>query len=167
MFARSYWPAAYWPDAFFPQSGEAQQSEPVVVSDCRVAVTIRVAPRLITSTLGAVYDNQPGGTMGDVAFRLNDNRLRFTVTDQAGAAINDATFELTDIYDDCGETVGGMTFPAALAYVAGSAGEYEVTLIAALALVDSMEYHATVAGVANGYTVRLDYPFIARDRTVK
>ena len=84
----------------------------------------------------------------------------------AGTFINDATVEVTLLDKETGAEIDGQTWPHALAYVAGSAGNYRGILTDALQLTPEQRLVAVVDAVKDANTGHWEIPEVARLRDV-
>jgi|LWDU01.1.fsa_nt_gi hypothetical protein len=81
------------------------------------------------------------------------------------AFVNNATVTFT-LKDTAGTTVTGQTFPATMTYVAGSDGDYLVTLQQSLSLVENTGYVGVVTAVSGTLDAKWTINFTAEKRIV-
>lgn len=102
-----------------------------------------------------------------VAFHQNDNLLEVIglKDEAAGQFLNDKTVTVT-VTDVKGAQVAGETWPLAMAFVAGSNGDYRATLKETLGFTAGKEYLADiVADGGAGLKARWKFRFKVRTRT--
>ena len=101
----------------------------------------------------------------EIAYLENDETIYLNnLVDANGAPINSATVSLTIFTLDDSEVVGD-TWPAPMAYVSGSAGQYEYDRVAAnVSLALNVDYKAKVKVVAGAFNMVLWKYFQAAER---
>jgi hypothetical protein len=105
--------------------------------------------------------------MARIAFHQNDNLLEvFGLKDEAaGTFLNSATVTVT-VTDLKSVQVTGETWPLAMAFVAGSNGDYRATLKDTLGFTAGQEYVADIiADGGTGLKARWKFRFKVRTRT--
>ena len=104
--------------------------------------------------------------MARVFFSRNDNLLRLVgvKNNATGLTLNAATVTAT-VKTQGGTPVPGAAWPVTLAYVAGSAGDYEAVLPAGLAVSAGREYTAEIKATNAGVTGFWSFAFSVVNRT--
>lgn len=98
-------------------------------------------------------------------FIENDNTVTVTGLKNTASSsfVNDATVTFT-LKDTSGTVVSGQTFPSTLSYVAGSDGDYLVTLQQSLDLDEGDAYVGTVTAVSGTLDAKWTINYIAQKR---
>lgn len=96
----------------------------------------------------------------------NDNYLQISGLKNGadGTYINDASITAT-LYDETGAQVTGMTWPAALSYIAASNGNYQLQLTDALSLQAGKYYKIQVDAASGGLNARWTINIKAQTRS--